>query len=96
MQTSLRGLLALIIGFTFAVALRHYDDRSTVVVAEANAIGTSGLRTVMLAEPERQDVGLRTVECKQRALSARQMQGAKLPLPALGTRCFWSAPPARH
>ena len=49
MQTSLRGLLALIIGFTFAVALRHYDDRSTVVVAEANAIGTSGLRTAMLA-----------------------------------------------
>ncbi len=55
-QTSLLGLLALIIGFTFAVALQHYDARSTAVVTEANAIGTTWLRTALLADPERQEV----------------------------------------
>jgi hypothetical protein len=52
-QASLLGLLALIIGFTFAVALQHYDARSVAVVTEANAIGTAWLRTALVAEPER-------------------------------------------
>ncbi len=52
-QASLLGLLALIIGFTFAVALQHYDARSAAVVTEANALGTTWLRTSLLAEPER-------------------------------------------
>lgn len=55
-QASLLGLLALIIGFTFAVALQHYDARSTAVVTEANALGTTWLRTAMLAEPARQEM----------------------------------------
>lgn len=52
-QASLLGLLALIIGFTFAVALQHYDERSAAVVTEANALGTTWLRTSLLVEPER-------------------------------------------
>lgn len=52
-QASLLGLLALIISFTFAVALQHYDARSEAVVNEANAIGTTWLRSAMLVEPER-------------------------------------------
>jgi hypothetical protein len=55
-QASLLGLLALIIGFTFAVALQHYDARSSAVVAEANAIGTTWLRSAMLAPAERHEV----------------------------------------
>ena len=49
-QTSLLGLLALIIGFTFALALQHYDARSEAVVTEANAIGTTWLRSALLSE----------------------------------------------
>jgi hypothetical protein len=47
-QTSLLGLLALLIAFTFSMALQRYDSRSDAVVDEANAIGTVYLRTQLL------------------------------------------------
>lgn len=42
------GLLALLLAFTFSAALQRYEDRSQTVVAEANAIGTTYLRTRLL------------------------------------------------
>jgi hypothetical protein len=45
---SMLGLLALLLAFTFSAALQRYDDRSQVVVAEANAIGTTYLRAQLL------------------------------------------------
>ena len=45
---SMLGLLALLPGFTFSLALQRYDDRSQAVVAEANAIGTTYLRAQLL------------------------------------------------
>ena len=38
------GLLALIIGFTFAMALSRFEARRAAVLNEANAIGTTALR----------------------------------------------------
>ena len=52
-QGALTGLLALLLGFTFSLALARHDDRSTHVVAEANAIGTAWLRTDLLPEGAR-------------------------------------------
>lgn len=52
-QSSLLGILALMLGFTFSLALNRYDTRSTAVVNEANAIGTAYLRTELLPEPNR-------------------------------------------
>ena len=52
-QASLLGLLALLLGFTFAQALQRYDMRSDAVVAEANAIGTVLLRIELLPEEMR-------------------------------------------
>ncbi|MEO1139033.1 MAG: hypothetical protein AAFW87_06215 [Pseudomonadota bacterium] len=49
-QGSLLGLLALLLGFTFSLALSRHDDRSQAVVAEANAIGTAWLRISYLPE----------------------------------------------
>ncbi|MFL4471085.1 hypothetical protein ACERZ8_14800 [Tateyamaria armeniaca] len=49
-QGALTGLLALLLGFTFSLALARHDDRSGHVVAEANAIGTAWLRTSLLPE----------------------------------------------
>ena len=46
------GLLALMIGFTFSLALARFDGRREAVLAEANAIGTALLRTQMLPEAE--------------------------------------------
>ncbi|SFD99990.1 hypothetical protein SAMN04488523_104181 [Sulfitobacter brevis] len=47
-QGSLLGLLALLLGFTFSLALARHDARSASVVSEANAIGTAWLRTDFL------------------------------------------------
>ncbi len=42
------GLLALLIGFTFSLALGRYDERRSLVVQEANALGTTWMRTDLL------------------------------------------------
>ena len=47
------GLLALIIGFTFAMALARFEARRDAVLNEANAIGTTALRARLLPEPHR-------------------------------------------
>src|SRR5215472_16639108 len=41
-------LLALIIGFSFSMAVSRYDQRKNYEEAEANAIGTEYLRTNLL------------------------------------------------
>lgn len=48
LQGSLLGLTALLLGFTFSMALSRYESRSTAVVEEANAMGTTYLRTRLL------------------------------------------------
>jgi hypothetical protein len=52
-QASLLGVLALLLGFTFSLALQRYDSRSEAVVAEANAIGTAALRAGLLPKAVR-------------------------------------------
>jgi hypothetical protein len=48
MQASLMGLLALLLGFTFAMALSRFEYRKQMVVQESNAIGTAALRSQFL------------------------------------------------
>lgn len=47
------GLLALLVAFTFSIALERFDTRRVNVLHEANAIGTTYLRTQLLEEPHR-------------------------------------------
>jgi len=47
------GLLALLTGFTFSLAIDRFDARRENVLIEANAIGTTYLRTQLLEEPHR-------------------------------------------
>src|SRR5215217_4318665 len=49
------ALLAFMLTFTFGMAASRFDDRRQVLLAEANAIGTTYLRSKMLAEPMRTD-----------------------------------------
>jgi protein-S-isoprenylcysteine O-methyltransferase Ste14 len=42
------GLLALLLGFTFSLAIERYEARNQAVVTETNAIGTTYLRTWLL------------------------------------------------
>jgi hypothetical protein len=51
-QGALLGLLALLLGFSFAMAQSRYDARRALVVDEANAIGTAYLRAQLLPKPE--------------------------------------------
>ena len=53
-QASILGILALLLGFTFSLALQRFDSRSDAVVEEANAIGTAYLRTQLLPSPARE------------------------------------------
>ncbi len=50
------GLLALILGFSFSMALERYDLRRTLVLDEANAIGTVELRSRLIASPGREEM----------------------------------------
>jgi len=48
----LLGLLGLLLAFTFGMAGQRFDWRKTLVVEEANAIGTAWLRTDLIPEPQ--------------------------------------------
>ena len=56
LQSSLLSILALLIAFTFSIALQRFDSRSDAVVDEANAIGTAYLRAELLPDAKRDDV----------------------------------------
>ncbi len=50
------GLVALLVGFTFAMSASRYDARKQLVLAEANALGTAALRCGFLPDPEAQNL----------------------------------------
>jgi hypothetical protein len=52
-MTSVLGLLALLIAFSFSLSLQRYDARRELVISEANALGTTWLRTDLLDEADR-------------------------------------------
>lgn len=60
-QASLIGILALVLGFTFSIALDRFNSRSQSLVNEANAIGTTWLRSALLPKAYR-DEARRTVD----------------------------------
>ncbi|WP_286295718.1 hypothetical protein [Polynucleobacter sp. TUM22923] len=55
-QAATLTLLALIIGFTFSMAIARYDLRQTLEEAEANAIGTEFLRADLLPDKSAETV----------------------------------------
>lgn len=56
LQGALLGLLGLLLGFTFAMAVGRYEGRKQLVLDEANAIGTAWLRAGLLSDPVRESV----------------------------------------
>jgi hypothetical protein len=53
LEQSLLGVLALMVGFSFLMALTRFEARRESVLNEANAIGTTALRARLLPEPHR-------------------------------------------
>lgn len=82
-EAAVLGLLALLIGFTFAMALSRFDARRDAVLIEANAIGTTALRARMLPAPHntavldllRDYVQVR-LDITQRSLRGSELQNA--------------------
>ena len=59
LQGGLLGLLALLLAFSISMSVSRYDKRKSLVVEEANAIGTTWLRSQFLAdEPARESAQL--------------------------------------
>jgi hypothetical protein len=56
MQASLLGLLALLLGFSFAMAQSRFDVRKQLVVDESNAIGTTRLRAGVIGDEGGRDM----------------------------------------
>src|SRR5262245_9102902 len=51
-QGAVLGMLGLLLGFTFAMAVGRYDTRRSLVLTEANSIGTTYLRAALLPEAQ--------------------------------------------
>jgi hypothetical protein len=50
------GLLALLLGFTFSLAMQRHEERRSLVIAEANALGTTWLRIQAIDSTDRESV----------------------------------------
>ena len=55
-QSSILGILALLLGFTFSLSLQRFDSRSDAMVNESNAMGTAYLRAQLLPPALRGEV----------------------------------------
>lgn len=56
LEGAILGLLALMIGFTFSMALARFEARRDAVLVEATAIGTTALRARLLPAPHKGEV----------------------------------------
>lgn len=56
LQAALLGLLALLLGFNFAMAASRFDARKALIQDEVNAIRTSYLRAQLLPQQQRQQI----------------------------------------
>src|SRR5580765_87007 len=54
--SAILAMLGLLLGFSYSMAQHRFEVRKQLVVEEANAIGTTYLRTAWLPEPYRGDV----------------------------------------
>jgi len=67
------ALLGLLIAFTFSMAADRYDARRALVIAEANAVGTTYLRFQILQDPARGELSrqmLSYIEAREDFFSA--------------------------
>jgi hypothetical protein len=72
------GLLALLLAFSFGLALNRYEERRHLVIQEANAIGTSYLRAQLLDEPHRSRLSNLLVEYTDNRIKLGTASGEQL------------------
>lgn len=72
-QGSTLGLLALLLGFTFAMALSRFEYRKQMVVEESNAIGTAAFRSQFL--PTSRDDEVNKLFCRYVEIRLKSVLG---------------------
>jgi len=95
-QGALLGLLGLLLAFSFAAAATRFLERQDLIVTEANAIGTTYLRTDLIDEPHRSVMrqGLRdyvTDRIRLSKLAHRGMTDADLVQAEALQKTLWQA-----
>ena len=78
LEGAILGLLALMIGFTFAMALARFENRRDAVLNEANAIGTTAFRARLLPAPH----GAQALKLLQEYAQVRLGITRRIPSPA--------------
>ena len=78
LEGAILGPLALMIGFTFAMALARFEGRRDAVLNEANAIGTTALRARLLPAP----FGAQALKLLQEYVQVRLEITRRVPSPA--------------
>ena len=73
------GLLALLMGFTFALAVDRFETRRALVLDEANAIGAAYLRTQLLQPPHRERISKLLTEYAENRLALSHARERELP-----------------
>jgi hypothetical protein len=95
--TAILGLLALLTGFTFSLAIERFEARRQLVLQHANAIGTTYLRVQLLPEPHRTRLSGLIVDYTGNAIAL-----ARAPTPARLTKddeiltSLWAASAAAY
>ncbi len=78
--SSVLALLALLMGFTFSLAVDRFEIRRGLVLEEANAIDTTYLRTQLLEEPHRARISRMLVAYADNRLAIAKAKPAQVPL----------------
>lgn len=77
------GLLALLVGFTFAMAVDRFDNRRSLVAGEANAIASTYLLAQTLTPPYRQEMSGMLVSYVDIRLALGKADGVEQAAPLL-------------
>jgi prepilin signal peptidase PulO-like enzyme (type II secretory pathway) len=67
--SAILGLLALLTGFTFSLAINRFETRRELVLEHANAVGTAYLRVQLLPQPHRARLSSLIVEYADNAVA---------------------------
>lgn len=84
LENAVFGMLALIIAFTFAMAVSRFEARRDALVSEANAIGTAALRARLLPEPHRAESLKLLREYVKIQLDITERLASRIEQPAIG------------
>jgi hypothetical protein len=100
LTSAVLGLLALLLSFTYSLAVDRYEARRLLVQREANAIGTTYLRAQLLDEPHRSAISRILIDYTDNRIAlARAKTGESRDLLARNDRLlqdFWSASAAAY